>query len=117
MIRRSGVAAVLVSIPLFAAPGFAQQPASPPDKTGSEESLELKQTAPVPPRLPVIRPEPQSKEAIGEAGKSVEELQRQQRDEQRLREAQPRPPSRPDLDESVRSGIQGREIQKALPQP
>jgi hypothetical protein len=110
------MATTLVSIALFAAPGLAQQPAPPAPPSGGE-SLELKQKAPVPPRLPIIRPEPQSKEAMGEAGKSVEELQRQQRDEQRLRESMPRPPARPDLDESVRSGIQGRQLQKALPQP
>ena len=118
MIGRAPMAVMLVSTVLLASPGLAQQTSPPSTRSGGDESLELKQIAPpVPPRPPIVRPAPQSKDAIGDADKSVRELQRQQRDEQRLREAKPSPPSRPDLDESVRGGIQSRELQKALPQP
>jgi hypothetical protein len=115
MSKRSRIAATLASIALAVSPALAQQPAPPPAGKGGDGSLELKQIAPVPPRPPIVRPEPQSKEAIGEAQKSVEELERQQREERLLRQSKPAPPARPDLEESVRGGIQSREVQKALP--
>ncbi len=105
---RLGVRGIVLGAILIAPVcAFAEQ-ASPPKEEG--ESLELRHKGP-----PIVAPTPQSPEAIREAEESVEELDRTRRQEQRLRETRPSPPRRPDLDYDVKSGIQQKAIERALP--
>ena len=110
--RTTFVATIVGTIIVLGSTCAVAQQALPPQQKGGV--LELKQEI-TPTRPPIIRPTPQSDEAIGEAKRSVEQLEKQQRQEHLLRETAPAPPRRPDLDEAVTSGIQQKAIEKALP--
>ena len=73
------------------------------------EPLELTREA-KPPR-PIVRPERDRTQAVGDAAKDAAEYEQRQRDDALVRE-QARPPRRPDLGYDVTSGIQQRNLRR-----
>ncbi len=64
---------------------------------------------------PIIYPAPQDEAAVRQAARASAEFEQAQRDTQFLREQTRQFPRRPDLDSDVTSGIQQRNLQRALP--
>ena len=70
--------------------------------------------AATPARL-VVPTAPQSENAVREAERGVADLERAERDRRALREATPQSTRRPDLGYDIQSGIQQRNLRRALP--
>ena len=101
----AGVLVALLALPLTAG---AQQTSPGRDTL----PLELRRARETTPGRPIVHPEPQRDEAVGEAERASAEYERTQRGEALMREPSRPATRRPDLGYDVYSGIQQRNIQR-----
>jgi len=101
---------VLLALPVAANAQMAPAPGQMPLEIRKRESPPESKLG-----RPVVPPTPQSEDAIREAERSVADLERSARDRGALREQTPQFPRRPDLGYDVQSGIQQRNLRRALP--
>jgi hypothetical protein len=64
---------------------------------------------------PVVPPAARAEDAVRDVERGVADLERADRDRRALREQTQRVPQRPDLGYDVRSGIQQKNLRRALP--
>lgn len=110
--RRTIVVGLLVLVTLPAVAGAQNAPAP------GQAPLEIrKRESPRESKLerPVVPPAPQSEGAVRDAEHGAADLERVDRDRSALREQAPQLPRRPDLGYDVQSGIQQKNLRRALP--
>jgi len=101
---------VLLALPVAANAQMAPAPGQMPLEITKQESPPESKLG----RL-VVPPAPQSEDAVRDAERGVADLERVDRDRRALREQAPPLLRRPDLGYDVQSGIQQRNLRRALP--
>jgi hypothetical protein len=91
--------------------GFWLAPAWAQDSGTSSGSLQIEAER----KRTIVHPRPPLAPAIEDAERAAAELERQRRERELTRQLMRPQPRRPDLDYDVRSGIQGQNLQRALP--
>jgi hypothetical protein len=101
---------VLLALPVAADAQMAPAPGQMPLEIRKGESPPESKLG-----RPVVPPEPQSEDAVRDAERGAADLERVDRDRRALREQAPPLPRRPDLGYDVQSGIQQKNLRRALP--
>ena len=107
MVSRA-IIAILAAFLAF--PSIARAQTTPPAQ--GTIPLEQRHEQPSAPRRPIVRPDGQRDQAVGEAERDAAEYERTQRGDSLVREQSRPMPRRPDLGYDVYSGIQQRNIQR-----
>lgn len=108
------VVASLTVLLLALPPIAAAEEASGTRKSGTPLEFKQSEIPMAKGRRPVVRPVPQPAAAAQEAERAVAEFEARQREEALVRQLTRLSPRRPDRDYDITSGIQQRQILKAL---
>ena len=100
------LAALLLATVLVPASIHAQESFAPP-----AAGLQIEAEG----RRLIVHPRPSGDAAVRDAERTTEELGQRRREDELIREVTRRLLRRPDLDYDVRSGVQGRHLQRLLP--